>query len=156
MDVDGYTWVQRGVISRAQALQNMTEGQLRWKLTRGDWQTIHPGVYLTHRGELSWDARTWAALLHCGPAAALSLDSAAFLHGFERQQPLRVHIDVPHYLHPERLNGVRIRRRRRLPVVRRHGRPVTAAAFTVVDLAGQPHTSRIDAVAVAARSVHPP
>lgn len=153
MDITGISWLQEGVVSRAQALQTMTVGALRWKLARGHWRTIHPGVYLTHNGELTWDARTWAALLYCGPEASLSLESAAFLHGIERQQPLHVHVDVPHYLHPERLNGVLIRRRRRLPVVRRRSRPVTSAACTVLDVADQWHCDRIDAVALAARAV---
>lgn len=153
MSLDGLAMVQDGITTREQALRVMSLDRLRWLLRRGVWQRLHPAVYLTHTGEPSWATRCRAALLHYGQGAALSLDSAAFLHRFELRQPLLVHVDVPHttYMQPER--GVRLRRRRRLPVVQRGTLMVTDPAFTVIDLADQRTASRDDALAVAARAV---
>lgn len=159
--IELYTLVQDGVISRSQALEELTEGQLRWKLKRGTWQILYPGVYLTHGSKPSWNSLTHAALLHCGETAALSGLTAAHLHEFERDEPRVVHVSVPWGLHPsvECLSEVfpvldlQISRRRRIETTRMKGRRVTTAAFTVVDLANEKHASREDAIAVAARAV---
>lgn len=153
MNLEQQAWLQEGVLTRGQALAVLSPEQLRWRLRRGDWQILHPGVYLTHSGEPSWAALGRAGLFHYGQGAALSLDSAAYLLGIERQQPLQVHIDVPHTTYMKPVPGVRLRRRRRLPRIRRGNVMVTAPAFTVIDLADQRFASRDDALAIAARAV---
>lgn len=153
MDLNQTAWLQSGVITREQALSAMTPEALRWKLRRGDWQKLYPGVYLTHTGEATWAARCRATLFHYGAGAALSMESAAYVMGIERQEPAHIHVDVPHPTYIKPVPGVRARRRRRLPVIRRGGLLVTEPAFTVLDLADHRFASRDDALAVAARAV---
>lgn len=152
MSLEQLARLQEGILTREQAMAVLSPEQVRWRLRRGTWQILHPGVYLTHSGEPSWAALARAGLFHYGHGAALSLDSAAHLLGFERQ-PLHVHIDVPQTTSMKPVPGVRLRRRRRLPRIRRGNVMVTAPAFTVIDLADEPFASRDDALAVAARAV---
>jgi hypothetical protein len=69
--------LQAGVVARRQALScGMTSEDIRRKLRRKEWATIHPGVYVAHTGPLTWLQRAWAAVLHAGPGAVLCHDSA--------------------------------------------------------------------------------
>src|SRR5699024_2217818 len=94
-----------------------------------------------------------AAVLGYGHGAALSLESAAFLLGLVPRPPQLVHVDILATARRQRLPATRVRRRQRLVTVRRRGLPVTASAFTVIDLGDLPTASREDAIAVAARAV---
>ncbi|WP_460791660.1 type IV toxin-antitoxin system AbiEi family antitoxin domain-containing protein [Nocardioides maradonensis] len=68
---------QSGVISREQAYDGgMDDGDLRRLVRRRRWARVHPGVYVDHTGPLTWLQRAWAAVLFCGPAAALCHASA--------------------------------------------------------------------------------
>lgn len=144
---------QFGVVTRMQALQEHSPAALRWRLERGLWQAVHPGVYHVHTGELDWFGRASAALLFYGEGAALSLESAAWLLGIESWQPPGLQIDVPATTQRQRRPGVRVRRRRTLRTVRRRGLTVTSPASTVLDLGDHPQFFREDAIAVAARAV---
>jgi hypothetical protein len=71
---------QDGVISRAQALEaGLTRIQIARALRRRDWVAVHPGVCVDHTGPLSWQQRSWAAVLRCW-AAALCGRSAMRAH----------------------------------------------------------------------------
>lgn len=153
MDIIALAQAQHGVVTRAQALERLSPGELRWRLERGTWLTVHPGVYQTHTGSLDWMGRASAALLFHGPGAALALQSAAHLLGIETVAPAVLQVDVPSTTQRGRRPGVRVRRRRRLVTVSRRGLTVTAPAFTVLDLGDHPLASRQDAIAVAARAV---
>lgn len=153
MDLDARARTQSGVITRAQALTELSVEQIRWRLRRGEWLRVHPGVYQVHSGPIRRQARLVAALLYYGPDAVLSRETAAHLWGIETREPTIIHIDLPHGRHVVRLPGVRVRRRRRLASVTHRGRPLTAPAFTVLDLADHPTVSRDDAIAVVARAV---
>jgi AbiEi antitoxin C-terminal domain len=72
-----------------------SEGAIRHKLISGRWQKVHPGVYATFTGELSREASLWAALLHAGPMAWLSHETAAELHGMTDRRDKNVHVSVP-------------------------------------------------------------
>ena len=78
---------QFGVISRTQALALVSPEAVRWKLERGLWWRVHPGVYAGHTQELEWHARASAALLCYGEGAALSLESAAFMLDLIHRHP---------------------------------------------------------------------
>jgi hypothetical protein len=44
---------QEGVLSRAQALSlGLTDDVIAWKIQRGAWQRLHPGVYATFSGDI--------------------------------------------------------------------------------------------------------
>lgn len=153
MDLSQVATGQHGVLTRAQALTELSEAALRWRLRRGDWHRVHPGVYQVHNGQLDWFGRASAALLCYGEGAALALESAAFVLGIESRPPALVQVDVPALNRRERRPGVRLRRRRRLETVRRRGLLVTSPDFTVLDLGDLPGASRADAIGVTARAV---
>ena len=79
MNLEALASSQQGLVTREQALLFLTPSALRWRLGRGGWRVVHPGVYITHGGPLDWRARATAALLHYGPDAALILESAAYV-----------------------------------------------------------------------------
>lgn len=144
---------QFGVVARAQAIEHLGADAVRWKLDRGQWQRVHPGVYAVHNQPLNWFARASAAVLSYGHGAALSLESAAFLLGLVPRPPQVIQVDILVTARRQRRAATRVRRRRRMVTVRRRGLPVTAPAFTVIDLGDLPTASREDAIAVAARAV---
>lgn len=153
MDLERLARRQHGVVSRVQALASgMTEAQVRWRLSRGDWQVLHRGVYLTNTGRADWKARAQAAVLRCGVDTVLTLGSAAYLWRLEKAAPSRITVAVPFHRHPEPLPGVDVARRRGVEPVRVDGLPVTRLAATVVDIANQPGCTVDQAVALAARA----
>ena len=61
---------QAGVISRRQALAaGLTRHDVNRWLRRRELAPLHPGVYVTHTGQLSWTQLAWAGVLLCWPAA---------------------------------------------------------------------------------------
>lgn len=139
-------------MTRAQALAaGMTDKQVRWRLTRGDWQLLHHGVYLTNTGKVTWRVRGWAALLRAGPDSVLVLESAAHVWRL-LPEPRVITVGVPGGRHPAPIHGARCVRRTRLTRGVVDGLPVTRIAQTVIDLADQPGTRLDDAVALAARA----
>ena len=153
MDLTRLARSQFGVVTRAQAGERLGMDAARWKLDRGLWKRVHPGVYAVHTQPLNWFARASAALLYYREGATLSRESAAFMLGLESHPPQLVHVDIPITAKRHRRPTVRVRRRRRLVTVQRRGFHVTAPAFTVIDLGDVPTASREDAIAVAARAV---
>ncbi len=153
MDLDALARQQYGVVTRPQALQDLSPGAVRARLEDGHWKAVLPGVYRTHTGELDWYGRASAALLHCSAGAALSLKSAAYLLGLEPKPPQVLQVDIPHHLKHTKPVGVRVRRRRTLRVTERQRLTITDPTFTVIDLGDTPLSSREDAIAVAARAV---
>lgn len=154
MELRSLTRQQHGVVTRTQALAaGLSPEAIRWRLTRGQWRRVHPGVYQVHNGALDWFGRASAALLRLGDGAALGLASAAFVLGLEDSAPPVLSIMVPHTTQRTRVPGTRVTRRRRLVTTVRRGLRVTTAAETVIDMAGGFGATRRDAVAVAARAV---
>jgi len=74
--------LQDGVVARRQALAaGMTEGRIRSLLHRRDWVVAHPGVYVTHTGELTWRQRAWVAVLSCWPAGLAARSALRAVEG---------------------------------------------------------------------------
>lgn len=144
---------QDGVVSRAQTrAAGMSDKQVRWRLQRGDWRRMHPGVYLTHTGQVTWRARAWAALLWCGPGSVLLLEAAAHVWRLQQAPPRVITVGIPHRRAVRGRRDVRPVVRRRLSSVSVDGLPVTRLAQTVVDLADRPDHGLDEAVALAARA----
>lgn len=62
--------MQSGVVRRAQLLDlGFTSNDVRRMQRQRILTAVHPGVYVDHTGPLSWDQRSWAAVLACWPAA---------------------------------------------------------------------------------------
>ncbi len=90
---------QDGVVARAQVLAlGGTPGDIRRRLRRREWAAVHPGVYVAHTGPLTTRQRHWAAVLACGPGAALHRESALEAAGSvpdrgRRRGPVQVAVD---------------------------------------------------------------
>jgi len=80
---------QQGVITRAQALEcGMTERVVDYRIRcGGPWQTLLPGVYLTHIGRPACEQREMAVLLYAGPRSVLTGAAALRRHGLSAGQP---------------------------------------------------------------------
>lgn len=61
---------QDGLISRRQADNlGVKPADIRRLMRQRQWARVHPGVYVNHTGELTWQQRAWAAVLFAAPAA---------------------------------------------------------------------------------------
>jgi len=107
---------QHGVVARRQLLDlGFTPKAIKHRVRTGRLHPIVRGVYAVGRPQLSREGRWMAAVLACGPDAALSHRSAAALWCFGEEH--RVYIDVMVRRTSEaRLRGVRCHRRPYLPV----------------------------------------
>ncbi|GAA3561282.1 hypothetical protein [Kribbella ginsengisoli] len=88
---------QDRIIARSQLLAaGWSDADIRRRLRRRSWQTVHPGVYATHTGPIGYDERLLAALLYAGPDAAWSHHTAAEQHGLIKRDDRRpVHVTIP-------------------------------------------------------------
>jgi len=147
-----------GLTTRRLALSSSPQGlglsarAVEWRLSTGDWQALHRGVYLTRPGPVDWLTRACAALLAYGPQAALSGRSAAVVHDLVpmpnalwsptswlspepwQTPPPAIQVVVPQGSRPSQLRGTILRRARSAHVVARWPRRTTYEA-TVIDLA---------------------
>jgi very-short-patch-repair endonuclease len=107
-----------------------------------------PGVWRIAGSPASWHQRLKAGLLSLGPAALVSHEAAAQLHGFERTPPDRVEFLAPESARNSRL-GERVHTSSFWEPLDRtavDGWPVTSATRTVLDLAMlHPGRRRIEA-----------
>jgi len=144
---------QHGVVSRTQLLAlGMSESAINHRLENGRLHRIHRGVYAVGRPQLDPRGRWLAAVLACGPRAALSHKSAAALWGILHGDPKPIEVSLPMGLQRHR-KGVKAYRRSRLTtadVTRHAGIPVTLPALTLIDLANQLPTARLEAAIKAA------
>jgi very-short-patch-repair endonuclease len=128
---------QHGVVARTQLLAlGFTQKAIEHRLASGRLLPIRRGVYAVGRPEVTQRGRWMAAVLACGPKAALSHSSAASLWEISVSSGRPIEVTVP--------NGVRCRQRGiavhtagldPTEITRRHGIPVTSPASTLVDLA---------------------
>ena len=130
---------QHGVVGRAQLIEaGVSAGAVDHRLKKGTLRALHRAVYCTGPVTARYQ-RQMAAVLACGPGAALSDRTAAGVWGILPPPPPEAPIDV---VRRRRLrgpsSGVRLHRRTMEPdeVTRRHGLPLTTPARTILDLAG--------------------
>lgn len=125
---------QHGVVSLEQAVTaGMADDRAQRLVRAGAWQRLHPGVFATYSGPVTWSARSRGALLHAGRGAALSHASAAHVHGIVATPPRTVEVVVPHGRKVVTGRGLRVRQRRQL-VIEDRGLPVVPRGTTVLDL----------------------
>ena len=79
------------------------------QVAAGRWQKVHRGVYCAYTGPLSFLSRCAAALLACGPKAALAGPTAAQLQKLKGFDDQAVHVVIPHGTYAPKLKGVRVR-----------------------------------------------
>ena len=87
--------VQDQVLGRRQALLGgMSEDAWQWRLDRGRWRSVLPGVAVAHSGEPTDRQRSWAAVLYAGEDSALSADAALVALGMTLAAPDVIHLAV--------------------------------------------------------------
>jgi very-short-patch-repair endonuclease len=129
---------QHGVVTRQQLLAiGHSSSAIANKVAKAHLHPVFAGVYAVGRPSLSQQGRWMAAVLACGPEAALSHESAAALWSVAQQKGNRIHVSVPDRVRPRR-RGIVVHRRPTLTqrdVMRRDGIPVTTPICTLIDLA---------------------
>ena len=127
---------QHGVVSRAQLVAaGLGTGAIAHRARSGRLHRLHRGVYAVGYVPSNPYATGMAALLACGPGAALSHRSAGALWEIVDAPPLPVDITAPT---AHRRRGVVVHRSQTLQsreTRRRFGMAVTSPARTLVDLA---------------------
>jgi len=146
---------QHGVVSRAQLLERgLSQKAIKHRLATGRLHCVFRGIYAIGRPELTQRGRWMAAVLSCGPRAALSHRSAAALwaigvQGTARPNPSPgglIDISVPAEVLRKR-PGIHLHRSSfgAEDTTRRDGIPVTTPARTLIDLATNLGPEQIEA-----------
>ena len=129
---------QHGVIARWQLLEHgLRRKAIKHRVARGRLHQVYRGVYAVGRPELTQLGRFMAAVLACGPDAALSHDSAGALWGFRPAKMAFIEVSVPAHV-TRRSKGIIVHRRSNLTggdVSVHRGIPVTTPVCTIIDLA---------------------
>jgi hypothetical protein len=135
------------VVSRRQLLDRGLSAQaIQHRIEKGSLHRVGRGVYAVGRPELDRSGRWMAAVLGCGPGAALSFGSAAALWGIERERRGAIEISIP-VASVRRRQDVLIHRRPNLhaeEVVVEGGIPVTSVVRTFIDIAAHLTTPEIE------------
>ncbi|HUR48744.1 MAG TPA: hypothetical protein VMY88_04305 [Acidimicrobiales bacterium] len=128
---------QDGLIGRRQVLElGMTEAEVEGRLSSGNWQRVHAGVYKLGAARLDWDQRLRAATLAAGPGAVVSHRAAAVLWRLDGLEAAPVEVTIPHTREARRQEVIchRARSLSDADVTALRGIPVTAIPRTLVDL----------------------
>jgi very-short-patch-repair endonuclease len=129
---------QHGVLARKQLLAlGFSRSAIEHRLASGRLHSVGAGIYLAGRPESTREGRWMAAVLACGPRAALSHVSAAALWGIEEPWRPLIDVSVRGRFDGERA-GIRVRSRPALPaedIVERNDIPVTGLVRTLLDRA---------------------
>ncbi len=127
------------MIARSQlAAIGVTKDGIDWRLTTGRLHVVHPGVYAVGHRRVSRRGRWIAAVLACGPGAALSKRSAAARRDWPVSERGAIDVAVPDRSGRAHA-GIRIHRPTALAaqdLSEVDGVPTTSVARTLVDLAG--------------------
>lgn len=153
MDLTELIESQDQIIARWQARAlGMPADTIDYRLRHSIWRTVYPGVYSTVTGALTRGAQLWAAILVCSkevvlsrgapgpphkPDAALSHETAAYLHGLADKDPGLIHLTIPTARRiPVASPSIRVHMSIRLDETRHPALepPRTALVPTVVDL----------------------
>lgn len=134
---------QHGVVSRAQlSALGLSDSGVDRRVAAGRLHPLHRGVVAVGHRRLSRQGRWTAAVLACGPGAALSHRAAAAHLGLRATS--LVELTVPVWRRPR--PGIRLHTSALAPdeVEGRDGIPTTTVARTIFDLAGvlRPHEVR--------------
>ncbi len=138
---------QHGVVAHRQLIElGLERSSIRWRLKSGRLHAVRRGVYAVGRPELSRHGRWMAAVLACGPGAALSHGSAAALWGFGSEPRGLVEISLPPGQRCRR-PGIRTHRRAALrpsDVTEHEGVPITSPVRTLIDQATRLSPARLE------------
>jgi hypothetical protein len=135
-----------GVVGVAQ-LQALGVGRsaITRRVQAGHLHRLHPGVYATGHVALRAEGRRLAAVLACGPGAALSHRTAASHWGLLRSDQTRIDVTAPRGRHGA--PGIRLHRSRSLDAqdtTSHQGIPITTVHRTLLDLAAAARPSELE------------
>jgi very-short-patch-repair endonuclease len=129
---------QHGVVTRTQLLAaGLSDDGITRRVRDGRLHRVHQGVYAVGRPTLTTKGRFLAAVVSCGPDAALSHFAAAVLTKLMPERGPRIDVTVPRG-GQRRRRGAVIIHRAAVPerdVTVKEGIRVTTASRTIVDLA---------------------
>lgn len=138
---------QHGVVARPQLLElGLSAQAIQHRIEKGRLHRVGRGVYAVGRPELSRRGRWIAAVLGCGPRAALSYGSAAALWGIERERRGMIEISTAVCSVRPR-PGLLVHRRPNLvsaDVVVNDGIRVTSVVRTLIDIATRLNRGDLD------------
>ena len=109
--------VQAAVVSRSQVLEaGLSDAWIARQVASRRWRRVHPGVYATVTGLLTWEGRCRAAVLYAGDGAALGEHAALRTLGSRVGSSGSAHITVvvDHTRRVRPVEGVRVIRVRGL------------------------------------------
>jgi very-short-patch-repair endonuclease len=139
---------QHGVLTRPQLLElGFGPDAIKHRVSKGRLHSVGWGVYAVGTPRLTRHGRWVAAVLNCGPGAALSDDSAAALMEIRAHRGGKIEVSVPAAVR-RRPRGIVVHRRaRRGPweLTVHRGIPVTSPACTLVDLATRLNPRQLEA-----------
>ncbi|SHM44430.1 DUF559 domain-containing protein [Cryptosporangium aurantiacum] len=143
---------QQGAVSRTQLLAHgVSAADIAANLAAKRWQRPIPGIYVTFTGPLPFLTRIWVALLHAGPDAVLSHETAGVLWRLLPARNLRaVHVTVPRHRGTRSRRGIVVHHARDTPVPTGYP-PRTAVAITALELCAVAKGRPDDAAAVLGR-----
>ncbi|OBI83041.1 hypothetical protein [Mycobacterium sp. E740] len=124
---------QDGLASSGQILQHMTRRGFEAALKSGPLQRLWPGIYCL--GEPDDAMRLRGLDLRCGNPVAACLHTAAAIHGFDVEEPADLHVLSPRGSRLRSADGLKVHRREGAPLTVVDARPVTAPAWTAVEVA---------------------
>jgi very-short-patch-repair endonuclease len=135
---------QHGVIATRQLVElGLSQQAVSHRVAAGRLHRVHHGVYAVGHTVLGIRGHWMAAVLACGPGAALSHASAAALWDLRRSDALIVDVTVRRT--GRKRPGIRIHRPRRpAETTIRDGIPVTTPARTILDMAATLSPSRFE------------
>lgn len=126
---------QHGVIARRQMTAfGFSAKAIRHRVATGRLHPVRRGIYAVGRPEVTQHGGWMAAVLACGPDAALSHHSAAALLRLRPRRSGPIHVSVPTD-RALRLPGIELQRRSALQPIEHEGIPTTNPAETLIDLA---------------------
>lgn len=141
---------QHAVISAEQAeLCGLSRKAQATRRLRGQWQDLHPGVYLLGVAPPTYPARVLAAVMARAPAVAAGGISAAWLNGMLERLPSQIDITILDGRNRAPLERVRFHRPRALlpdRVFWRQGIPVISPADALFELATTMDPAQLEAV----------
>lgn len=93
--------LQAGAVSRVQLTESgWTKSDIKSAVRRKELRRVHPRVYVNHTGPLTFEQRSWAAILYAGRSAICGPTLAA--PGTQRESdPIHVAIDQKRRVDPQ-------------------------------------------------------
>ena len=132
---------QHGVVARAQLRAlGFDRSAITYRLKLGRLHLLHRGVYAVGHRPPSPLATAMAAVLACGPDAALSHHSAAALWRIVPRWPTPTHVTAPG---DRRRPGIHVHRSGQADATTHYGIKVTTPLRTLVDLADVLNTKQL-------------